>query len=491
MSISKQKKSGGLKVVLIYASRASGEIELKGLPFLSVGYLASSILADGHAVSIIDAHTFGYSPQEAARRALELGPDIVGLAANTHNRFLAIETARHVKKGDGRIKIFTGGPHFGLTAKNALAVVPEIDFVIKGEGEITSRELLKTNFKPDKMKDVLGLVWRDGFGNIVENPDRAFMWNLDELPWPAWDLFGLENYGGTPIEKGGDKTIGVISSRGCPNRCIFCSSLAFHKGALRLRSAENFVDELELLNKRYGFKAFKFWDDTFTIVRRHAEDVCNEILKRRLAIKWYAPCRVNTVDKELLALMKKAGCVRVNFGIESGSPRVLKIMKKGITMDQARTAIKAALEVGLDVTLNFLMIFPHETMADIAMTVDAIQEFKAMGAKPSYSFIVIYPGTELEAIAKQEGLMPVDFSWNSPYKSEKSYIAGEDPSVPYFEWPELPFELVKAFVLKRMGNKKNLAKRFFKKLRRVRQWEDLRSLGQLGVNYLKAQIKAE
>ena len=474
-----------MKAVLIYASRAAGEIELKGLPFLSVGYLASSLLADGHQVKIIDAHTFGYSPQEAAARALAVEPDIVGLAANTHNRFLAIETARQIKKSNQSVKIFVGGPHFGLTARDALTNVPEIDFVIKGEGELASRELFKTNFEPEKIKGVAGLVWRDRDGAIRENPDRAFVKNLDELPWPAWELFGLENYGGTPIEKNGDPTIGVISSRGCPNRCIFCSSLAFHKGALRLRSAKNFVDELELLHQQYGFKAFKFWDDTFTIVRQHAEEICHEIIKRGLVIKWYTPCRVNTVDRELLSLMKKAGCVRVNFGIESGSPRVLKIMKKGITMEQARTAVKAALEAGLDVTLNFLMVFPYETWEDIGLTVDAIKEFRAMGAKPSYSFIVIYPGTELEAIAKQEGLMPEDFSWNLPYQSAKSYVAGEDASVPYFEWPGLPFEEVKAYVLRRLSSRQSLRQRFFKKLKRVRRWQDVVSIFKIAFNYLR------
>ncbi len=487
MKLSGQKTSNGLKVVLLVAPRASGEIERHGLPFLSVGYIASSLLLDGHQVRIVDAHTFNMGPAEAAAKVLEFDPDALGLAANTHNRFSAIEVAKLIKKERPATKIFAGGPHFGLCAQDSLAVVPEIDFIIKGEGEITSRELLKTDFSAGQLAKVQGLVWRDGAGSIIENPDRPFVQNLDELPMPAWQLFDLEKYKGiTAIGEGGHKNIGIISSRGCPNQCIFCSSLAFHRGRLRLRSAKSFVDEIEHLNKTYGYRAFNFWDDTFSIIRQHAVDICEEIIRRGLKIEWYAPCRVNTVDKELLALMKKAGCVRVNFGIESGSPRMLKIIKKGITMEQARAAVAAAVEAGLEVTLNFLMVYPYETWEDIALTTDAIKEFRALPkVKPSYSFIVIYPGTELEAIAKKEDLMPENFSWNLPYKNDKAYVAGEDSSVPYFEWPALPFEEVKAFVLKRLTSRQDLWRRFIKKLKRVRKMEDLASIFRIAFNYVR------
>jgi len=246
------------------------------------------------------------------------------------------------------------------------------------------------------------------------------------------------------------------------------------------------VDEIEYLYKTYNYQAFNFWDDTFSLVRQHAVDICQEIIRRNLKIYWYAPCRVNTVDKELLLLMKKAGCTRVNFGIESGSPRMLKLIKKGITIQQARAAVKAAVEVELEVTLNFLMVYPYETWDDIAQTADAIKEFRAMkNVKPSYSFIVIYPGTELEEIAKKEGILPVDFSWNLPYRSDKAYLAGEDPSVPYFEWPELPFEKVKVFVLKRLMTKKDLWRRFIKKIKRIRKFDDVKAIFKISLNYLK------
>lgn len=480
-----------MKVVLMVAPRAAGEIERHGLPFLSVGYIASSLLLDQHEVLIVDAHAFDLSPAETAEKILELGAEALGISATTHNRFPAIETAKLVKQANPSVKIFAGGPHFGLSARDALRVVPEIDYIVKGEGEITSCELLKTNFDQNKLAGVLGLVYRDALGKIIENPDRPFIQNLDELPMPAWHLFELEKYPGTTsIEKTGLKNIGIISSRGCPNQCIFCSSIALHKGRLRLRSPKNFVDELEYLYKTYGYRAFNFYDDTFSIVRGHAVDICEEIIRRDLKIYWYASGRVNTVDKELLALMKKSGCVRINFGIESGSPRMLKIIKKGITMEQARAAVKAAVMVGLEVTLNFLMVYPYETWADIALTVDAIKEFRSLSAvMPSYSFIIIYPGTELERIAKKEGLMPEDFSWNSPYKSDKYYLAGEDPSVPYFEWPELPFEKVKAFVLNRLLTKKQLWSRFLIKAKRVRKPADVKTIFKIGAKYLESWLK--
>jgi len=165
---------------------------------------------------------------------------------------------------------------------------------------------------------------------------------------------------------------------------------------------------------------------------------------------------------------------------------MLKLIKKGITMAQARTAVKAAVEVGLEVTLNFLMVYPYETWNDIVQTVRAIKEFHDMpNVKPSYSFIVIYPGTELEQIAKEQRLFPDDFSWNSPYVSDQYYIAGEDPSVPYFVRPDLPFEKVKAYVLAELTDRSKLGRRFIKKLRRIKNAGDFISLVKLSINYFK------
>jgi len=479
-----------MKVILLASPRASGDIERHGLPFLSIGYVASSLLLDGHDVSIIDAHNFALSPEEAATKVAASSPDIVGIFANTHNRFAAIETIKLIRQNNPAIKIMAGGPHFGLTAIDAMTVVPAIDFVVKGEGEMTARELLQTDLQPGRLADILGLVYRDAAGMIKENADRPFVKDLDALPMPAWHLFGLENYpGSTAIEPTKLKTIGIVSSRGCPNRCIFCASIALHKGCLRLRSPKNFVDEIQHLHDNYGYSAFNFWDDTFSIVRQHAVDICNEIINRGLKIYWYTPCRVNTVDKELLELMKKAGCVKVNFGIESGSPRMLQIIKKGITMEQARAAVKASIEVGLEVTLNFLLVYPYETWDDIRQTVEAIKEFRAMPkVQPSHSFIIIYPGTELETIAKKEGIMPADFSWNSPYENSKSIIAGEDSSVFYFQWPALPFEAVKAYTASQLNSREDLYRKAWKKIVQARKPEEFMAMAKMGANYLKNLI---
>jgi anaerobic magnesium-protoporphyrin IX monomethyl ester cyclase len=475
-----------MKIILTTAPRSVGDIERGGLPFLSLGYLASSLLLDGHDVRIVDAHTMRINPEEAGNRTLQLDPEAVGIIANTHNRFPAIELVKFLKKKKPNLKIILGGPHFGVTALDAMKVIPEIDFIVKGEGELTTRELLKTNFEMTKLKDLPGLVYRDQNGLVIENIDRPFIKNLDDLPMPAWHLFDFSIYKTKPLLPGGGKVIGLMSSRGCPSRCIFCASIALHKGMFRRHSPKKFVDEIENLYKNYGYRSFNFWDDTFTVLKSHTTEVCEEIIRRKLDISWYTPCRVNTPDAELFRLMKKAGCVRVNFGIEAGSPRILKIIKKGITMEQARSAIKAAVDVGLEVTCNFLVVHPYETWEDIKMTVDAMKEFKAIkNVIPSYSFINIYPGTELEEIAKKEGLMPVDFSWNSPYSNEMWAVAGEDPSVYYFEWPTLPFADVKAFISKRMMGRNELIKKLISKIRKVKNMKEVFQLFTMAFKYLK------
>jgi len=146
-------------------------------------------------------------------------------------------------------------------------------------------------------------------------------------------LFEMEKYHRN-IEGTDIRAVGVMSSRGCPNRCAYCVNAAFRKGILRLRDPIKFVDEIEFLGNKYGLKGFDFWDDTLTISKEHVKRICNEILKRGLDIKWYARARVDTVDKEMLELMWKAGCIKISYGVESGSPRIIKIIRKNINSEQ-------------------------------------------------------------------------------------------------------------------------------------------------------------
>src|SRR4030043_535121 len=472
-----------MKIILTTSPRAEGDVERKGLPFLGIGYIAGYVEKfSHHQIEIFDAHTYGLNASRAAEKILERKPDVVGIHSITDNRFKAIALAKELKKRNKNVIVLMGGPHFSLTAKNALEIVPEIDFIIKGEGEKSVVQFLNILENKGDISEVSGLAYRTKSGEIMEKPLTDLIMNLDELPMPAWHLFDLKEYN-KPIDGTNVRSIGVLSARGCPNVCVYCANT---RSVLRLRSPKNFVDEVEYLYKTYGYKGFDFWDDTLTMVNIHVVEICKKIIERKLDIVWYARARVNTVDKKLLELMRKAGCIRISFGVESGSPRILKIIKKNITIDQVKNAVRWSSEAGMAVMTNFMVNLPDETLDDLKQTIDLMKWLRQIkNSYPAYGFTVIYPGTELELMAKEKGLMPKDFSWNSPYESPKYKVTGTDPSLFYMEWPGAELEKIKAIMTKELGIRGNIMKKGFNKLIKIRSIRELKELLRAGVNYFK------
>lgn len=472
-----------MKLILTTSPRSEGDLERTGVPFLGLGYMAACVEKfSQHKVEIFDTHTYGLTASEAAEKILEKKPDIIGIHAITDNRFKAIDFVKEIKKRNKDVIVLMGGPHFSLTAKNALELIPEIDFILKGEAEKSIIQLLDTIENKTDLNTVSGLVFRRQSGEIIDNPITAIIDNLNELPMPAWHLFDLKLYN-KPIDGTNVRSIGIMSARGCPNNCVYCSNA---RSGLRLMSPQKFVDQIEFLYKEYGYKGFDFWDDTLTMVNEHAIAICNEIIKRKLDIVWYARARVNTVNKELLQLMKKAGCIRISFGVESGSPRILKIIRKNITIEQVMNAVRWSSEVGMAVVTNFMVNLPEETIDDLQQTIGVMKELgEIKNSYPAYGFTVIYPGTELEIMAKQKGLMPKDFSWNSPYQSPKYKVAGTDPSLFYMEWPGAELEKIKAIMTRGLGIRGSVIKKGFSKLRKIKSFGELRELIVAGINYFK------
>jgi len=472
------------KIVLATAPRAKGDMERAGLPFLGVGYIAAVLEKAGHEVKVVDAHTEDLSVKETAERILESSPEVVGITATTNNRFPAIAIVRELKNQQPSLFIILGGPHFTLTAQDALEQVPEIDCIVRNEAEQTIDELMKAWPAVSKFKDILGLTYRGEQGIIQETAERPFIHNLDDLPFPAWHLFPMEKYY-RPIDFTNINTIGIISSRGCPNHCIYCCNAAFGKSRLRLRDPIKFVDELEYMKEKYGYQGFNIWDDTMTVVKDHVMKICEEIIKRKLNIKWYARARVNTVDEEMLKKMKEAGCIRISYGVESGSPKILQIIKKGITAEQALRAIKLTSDLGIGVSVNFMVSLPYEQWEDLKMTADLIKELKKLNeVSPAYGFTLFYPGTEMEEIGRKENWLPHNFSWNSPFESKKYKLASVDASMPYLEMSDLPLEKIKAFMTKELMVSHDVWQKGWAKLKKVKSAKELISLGRVAKNYL-------
>lgn len=473
-----------MEIVLVEVTPEKDVLTMELVPPLGLGYIASSIEAKGYHVSVISGVKYN-TLDEAYNLIIKEKPEVVGYTATSSARFRAIDLIKRVKKITNAFTI-VGGPHFHPTAREALKSVKEIDVVVKGEGEETVPELIDRYSISKDFKNVSGICFRDYDGNVVENPDRPFNKDIDKYPMPAYHLFDFKKYKCT-LEGTNLPVIGVLSSRGCPNKCNFCANTALRKASLRLRDPKKFVNEIEYLKNEYGYTSFDFWDDTMTMVKFHITGICNEILNRNLNIMWFARARVNTVNREILKLMKDAGCVAIAYGIESGSEKILKSIKKGINTRQAREAVKISSELGFIVSNYFIVSMPGETLSDINMTFEMIEEFERYPNVNNYHcFAMIYPGTELEKIANSQNLNK--FSWYTPYYNIKNKSVGNDPAVPCFEQKELSIEDIKIHILRRMSWPSKI-KRGISKIRRIRSLKELRELISLSLRYLLPQLK--
>ena len=476
-----------MKVVLIIPPQESFSKDY--LPSIGVGCLAASLERAGYEVKIIDSHVNNLNDQETVERALKEKPDAVGITANSHNRFHAIEVARGVKAKEKDVLVCVGGCHFSSTAASTLKTIPEIDVVVREEGEESFLDLLNHYFQQKPFDDVLGITFRKN-QEVVNNLPRPFIKNLDDLPMPAWHLFQLDKYE-AKLEGGiGVRAIGVKNSRGCPYHCSFCVNSYFWKKLFRYHSPKRFIDEVEFLYNTYGYRGFDFWDDTITVVRDYIKEACEEILRRRLDIVWYARARVNTVDREILTLMKKAGCRVISFGVESGSPRILKTIQKGITIEQVKTATKLCVELGYTVKLFFMYSHPGETLKDVQMTRDLMRELKFYGPEvhviPAFTFV--YPGTEIETIAKKEGLLPNDFNWNIPVEFAFNKKIKVNPTIPIYEQEGLKAEEIYSYLHSPKTQLQELVKSIPLALKGVRNFQDGQYLLKRGVKYLKRKL---
>ncbi len=447
------------------------------LPPLGLSYIASQAQKGGHKVRIIDSHIENLTTDTLIQSIINHKPHILGVTATCHNRFNVIKVIKEVKKVLSDIVIVAGGVHFTITAQDALQCIPELDAVVIWEGEYTFLEIADAVSNGSTFDHINGIAYRTSDGEIIVAPPRSFIHNLDDLPMPAWHLLSLDKYQARLEGTYDMRAIGVMSSRGCPCFCVFCSNSAWGRKSHRRRSPAHFIDEVEFLNKKYGFEGFDFWDDTLTLSKDHINGICEEILKRGLNIKWYARARVNTVNKEILSTMQRAGCVAIAYGIESGSPRVLKAIKKNINIDQIHKAVKASVDAGMVVKNCFMFSLPEEREEDILMTIKLMRQLGAYSDKVinPYGLTLIYPGTELERLAKAEGKLPEDFSWNTYTEFPKSRLYGQNKTIPFYEG-ELTVEQVKAILRKHLVPKGNFIKRAKRRLSKIRTFHDVLSL---------------
>jgi len=437
-----------MRICLVNSPRFNCRPARKSSVPYSLACLAAVAKQAGHDAAVVDGMTIG-APKAVAGRAAAFEPDVVGVTTNTNDRFATLRTIRLIRRAAPTACIVVGGHHFSHTAADALAVVPEIDAVVVGEGEETFLDLLERLPGRDGLGEVRGLVWRDG-ERIVPNQRRPVMPGLNHLPMPAWDLFDMSAYDLHMVGGGTESLLGVMTTRGCPYNCVFCgSSLG---GRVRFLDPKLAVDQLEVLHKDYGMTGFRVFDDSFLARKSHAIAVCEEILRRRLRVTWWANARAQRLDPEVLALMRRSGCTAISFGVETGTDEVLTAANKGVTCDEMLEAFARVAEAGFEhVHACLILGLPGETPDTIERTQAFLAKLQALVPDAFHcdSLIghlpLIYPGTQLERMAKEEGCLPEDFSWNAPYRMPKPYlplINRRYYAVPHYESRSFPLEAV-------------------------------------------------
>jgi radical SAM superfamily enzyme YgiQ (UPF0313 family) len=391
-------------VTLVNPPYPSGAPESIFIP-LGIGYLAAVLENKGYAVDVIDCQVLKPAQKELEGELTRLQPDIVGVTSATLTYEPALEIVRTAKRACPNCLTILGGPHPTVMDEETLSESPEVDIVVRGEGEQTMLELahLASNSNMKNLDEVAGTTFRKN-GQIFRTHDRSFIQNIDKLPYPALKHFQLSKY-----RVFGKTYLPIITSRGCPFQCTFCMSSRMCGRSFRVRSPRKVVDELEWLKDTHGAEAFAFYDDTFTFDRKRVLDICEEMKKRNVGLPWDCRTRVDQVSKEVLAKMRDANCQLIHFGVESGNQKMLDAMKKGTTVEQNERAIKLTKEVGISVAISVIVGYPGETVDMFKQTLDFIRK-----TKPDYVYMceaVPYPGTELYKLLKDSG-WEMSEQWN-------------------------------------------------------------------------------
>jgi anaerobic magnesium-protoporphyrin IX monomethyl ester cyclase len=379
-------------------------------PPLGLCYVAAACEAAGADVIILDYIVSKYTPEKLKASLDAFAPDVVGATSVTMNFLGAVRIIQDAKRHNPDIITMMGGPHVSFDAPGTFSRYPELDLIVIGEGEQTLAELVPVLSSRHEWEQIRGIAFRKA-GEIVITPDRELIHDLDSVPLPARHLLPMSRYLalGFPVS--------IITSRGCPNKCIFCLGRRMVGFKGRYRTPKLVVDEIEHI-LAYGFTRINIADDLFTANKQRVIALCEEIMNRGVKFTWSAFARVNTVDVEILSVMKEAGCDSISFGIESGNKEMLKRIKKGITLDQAKRAVASCKKVGLRTHASFMVGLPGESPQTLMETRRFAEE---LDIEHGYHFLSPFPGTTIWEERENYDLEILTHDWNL-YDANKAIV---------------------------------------------------------------------
>ncbi len=387
-------------------------------PPQNLGYLAKALLNAGIDYDVLDMR-LGYTWRHLKRKIDSFRPDLVGVTLVSLEYLRSYALIARLKQSTPEMKIVVGGPHITVLQQKVLEECPEIDFGVVFEGEETLVELCRDAVPIDEIK---GLIHRRE-GQVLYNGPRFYPKNLDDIAWPTYERFEMKKY---------IREMPFNSSRGCPLRCVFCPNKMITK-KFRWRSATHVVDEIEYWYRK-GYRVFNFDDDNFSYFQDRVYEICDEIEKRGLSeaeFRCSNGLRADKVDYPLLKRMKQVGFNYIAFGVDGGNNKMLRINKKGETIEEIEKAIQDACDLGFDVKIFCITGMPQETMEDIEDSLRLVQKYPIK--RVILNNPIPYPGTELFDTVRDNGwfIIPPEVYLNKVTENENE---------PVFETPEISRE---------------------------------------------------
>ncbi len=380
---------------------------------------------------ILDMKVEDWTPERCVDELLVLKPKVVGLSAMTYEAGCMHEVAKLIKSKLPGVIVVCGGPHPSVADEDVMKD-DSVDFVVRGEGEFVFADVLDgIDQGREDWTECKGLTWRNEAGEVVRNEDRPPPAELDELPFPSWDLVDHEKYHKVP--RGGviyahKEFATMFSSRACPWRCTYCHN-SYGK-TFRERSAEHVLAEIDLLVANHGIREIVFMDDIFNFRPERAKKIARGLIERKYGLKLTFPngFRGDILDEELVVLLKEAGMYRCMIAVESAVPRIQKVMKKNLRIEKVRKIVEFTAKQGVMVHGAFMLGFPSETEEEMRATIDWASSSHFHTA--AFFRVIPFKGTELFEQVEHAGFdLPTDWSAYEPYQTEINLSKVEESNI--------------------------------------------------------------